>query len=79
MHKQLFIMLASIVLLGAFAAAQEKAAPPSAAQTKPESKKEKAMNPVVVMKTSMGTLELELFRSDAPKTVENFVGLAKKG
>ncbi|MBI1805441.1 MAG: peptidylprolyl isomerase [Ignavibacteria bacterium] len=34
---------------------------------------------IVVMETSMGTIELAMFRPDAPKTVENFVGLAKKG
>lgn len=34
---------------------------------------------VAVIKTNMGTIELELFEKAAPKTVENFVGLAKKG
>jgi len=34
---------------------------------------------VAIMKTSMGTIEIELFPEQAPKTVENFVGLAKKG
>jgi cyclophilin family peptidyl-prolyl cis-trans isomerase len=29
--------------------------------------------------TEKGTIELELYPKDAPKTVENFVGLAKKG
>ena len=29
--------------------------------------------------TNMGTIEVSLFRADAPKTVENFEGLAKKG
>jgi len=32
--------------------------------------------PVVTMKTSMGTITLKLFKDKAPKTVENFVGLA---
>lgn len=31
-----------------------------------------------VIETSMGTIEIELFRNDAPKTVENFVKLAEK-
>ena len=31
-----------------------------------------------VIETSMGTIECELYRSDAPKTVENFVKLAEK-
>ena len=34
---------------------------------------------VAVMKTNMGTIELELFVDKTPKTVENFVGLANKG
>ncbi len=38
-----------------------------------ESKKEFA-----VVETSLGTFEFELYRSDAPKTVENFVKLAQK-
>lgn len=31
-----------------------------------------------VIETSMGTIEVEFYRSDAPKTVENFVKLAEK-
>ncbi len=31
-----------------------------------------------VIETSMGTIEIEFFRNDAPKTVENFVKLAEK-
>lgn len=34
---------------------------------------------IAVMQTNMGTIELELFEKLTPKTVENFVGLAKKG
>ncbi len=34
---------------------------------------------VAIIKTNMGTIELELFDKLAPKTVENFVGLAEKG
>jgi cyclophilin family peptidyl-prolyl cis-trans isomerase len=33
---------------------------------------------IAVVETSMGTFEMELYRSDAPKTVENFVRLAGK-
>jgi cyclophilin family peptidyl-prolyl cis-trans isomerase len=33
---------------------------------------------IAVIETSLGTIEAELYRSDAPKTVENFVGLAQK-
>ena len=34
---------------------------------------------VVVLETNQGNIELTLFADKAPKTVENFVGLVKKG
>ncbi|MCJ7553646.1 MAG: peptidylprolyl isomerase [Ignavibacteriaceae bacterium] len=34
---------------------------------------------VALIKTNMGTVEIELFESQTPKTVANFVGLAEKG
>lgn len=34
---------------------------------------------VAVMETNMGTIEIQLFEDKAPKTVENFAGLAEKG
>ncbi len=37
-----------------------------------------AKNPVAVVKTNMGTFKIELYQDDAPKTVKNFVGLAKQ-
>ena len=33
---------------------------------------------VAVIETTLGTIEAELYPADAPKTVENFVGLAGK-
>jgi peptidylprolyl isomerase len=36
-------------------------------------------SPVVVFETTQGNVEIKLFQSEAPKTVENFVGLVKKG
>jgi cyclophilin family peptidyl-prolyl cis-trans isomerase len=35
-----------------------------------------AKHPVIEMKTSLGTMKIELFSDIAPKTVENFIGLA---
>lgn len=32
-----------------------------------------------ILETSKGTIEVELFQSDAPKTVANFTGLAEQG
>jgi len=40
---------------------------------------ENPSNPVAVMKTNYGTIELELFPKAAPKTVANFIGLAEGG
>ena len=34
---------------------------------------------LAVVETSLGTFEIELYQKDAPKSVKNFVGLAKKG
>jgi cyclophilin family peptidyl-prolyl cis-trans isomerase len=52
--------------------------------TKKESKKmadntQQDSTLVAVIKTNMGNIELELFADKAPKTVENFIGLAEKG
>jgi cyclophilin family peptidyl-prolyl cis-trans isomerase len=34
-------------------------------------------NPVYVIQTTLGDIEVELFQSEAPKTVANFIGLAE--
>jgi peptidylprolyl isomerase len=36
-------------------------------------------NPIVVLQTNQGNIELTLFPKEAPKTVENFIGLVNKG
>ena len=36
-------------------------------------------NPVVTIKTSMGSIDVELFPDKAPKSVENFLGYVKAG
>jgi len=53
-----------------------KAAMPKKETPKPTIQKGKE---IVVIETNMGTIELSLFRAEAPKTVDNFEGLAKKG
>lgn len=40
--------------------------------------KPKKGDKIVIMKTTMGTIKLRLFPEFAPKTVENFIGLAEK-
>ncbi len=37
------------------------------------------MPTIAVLQTSQGDVEIELYSKEAPKTVENFVGLIKKG
>jgi cyclophilin family peptidyl-prolyl cis-trans isomerase len=47
----------------------------------PQKEKRKTMSQgkeTAVIETTLGTIEAELYRRDAPKTVENFVGLAGK-
>ncbi len=39
----------------------------------------KAKNPRVLMETSMGNIEIELFADKAPKSVENFLAYVKDG
>ncbi len=52
----------------------------SAQTANTSSKKEKKVEKeIVVIETNMGNIEIEMYRADAPKTVENFVQLAKKG
>ena len=36
-------------------------------------------NPMVEMRTSLGTMKIELYPDKAPKTVENFLGYAREG
>ena len=46
---------------------------------KEEGKKMSSPTTVAIIKTNMGTIEIELFADKTPKTVENFVGLSEKG
>lgn len=69
------LLLAAAVLSGlSTAGAIQKAKTGEEKSAKMENVKE-----IGVIETSMGTIEVELDRKDAPKTVENFVKLAKKG
>jgi cyclophilin family peptidyl-prolyl cis-trans isomerase len=48
-------------------------------ETTSSEQKTKEKTEVAVIKTNMGTIELELFPKEAPKAVENFAKLANKG
>lgn len=73
--KQLMIGL--MISLATFAcnAQEEGKVETKQTQTKEETKE----MTVAIIKTNMGTIEIELFAKETPKTVENFVGLANKG
>jgi len=49
---------------------------PGAEQTKPPAAP--AKDPVLVLETVKGTIEIQLFRSEAPKSVDHIVELAKR-
>jgi cyclophilin family peptidyl-prolyl cis-trans isomerase len=50
-----------------------------AATTKTAAVKETAGNPIVIIKTSAGEIEAELFADKAPLSVKNFLAYVKKG
>jgi cyclophilin family peptidyl-prolyl cis-trans isomerase len=60
----------SLILAGLMAGMMADQA--AAQHATPESKE------IAVIETSLGTFEAELYRADAPKTVDNFVRLAEK-
>ena len=64
-------MMTGIIMLVGFTALPESRAATPGASAPPK-------NQYALVETSMGTFEFELYGADAPKTVENFVGLAKK-
>jgi cyclophilin family peptidyl-prolyl cis-trans isomerase len=76
MKRLLFVALALTLAAGC------AADPVTTAKDKVGGKKKKAPsgenNPVVVMKTSMGTIKVELFPEDAPGTVKNFLHYVDK-
>jgi len=76
MVRSTIILLLTVVLsVGAFTQAKKsKGSSMSSGQATPGA----ASKHTAVIATSMGTIEIELFGNDAPKTVENFVKLAEK-
>jgi cyclophilin family peptidyl-prolyl cis-trans isomerase len=78
--KRLFSIatLASLALTASFTFAQDKAAT-KPAEKAPEKTVSTAGKPQVEMKTSAGTIVIELDPAAAPKSVENFLEYAKAG
>jgi cyclophilin family peptidyl-prolyl cis-trans isomerase len=49
------------------------------APARAQAKKTKAGNPIVVLETRLGAIEVELFKEKAPKSVENFLAYVNSG
>ena len=69
-------MPAMLMLVAALAGGMASGYPQSKQQGKRKPMKQEKV--VAVIETTLGTIEAELYSADAPKTVENFVGLAGK-
>lgn len=70
------LTMAALMLFAAVnAQTKEKAATTTTEDKKPKMENKKETG---VIETSMGTIEVEFYRSDAPKTVENFTKLAQQ-
>ena len=70
-----FITVVIVLALAAFAAACVQAAH----KKNKEGEMTDMANPVAVIETNKGNIELELFADKAPKTAQNFIDLAQKG
>ena len=75
MIKLLYFFIAVLV----FAGCQSSDTIQDESNKKKEETKMSEEKTVAVIKTNYGTIEIELFKDKAPKTVENFIGLANKG
>jgi len=69
LKKILLLMMTALLLLSVGCTAAGKTGKGETGMT----------NPIAVFETSEGTFEIELYADKAPKTVENFVTLTKKG
>jgi len=73
------IFVVSLLLTAAVAGAADPAPSAAAPAAKEGSKMETGKNPIVVITTSMGTIEAELFADKAPESVKNFLAYAESG
>ena len=78
MIKISFVILMLIGILGCQGSETVKDESNQTEKKEEERKVSKEMT-VAVINTNLGTIEIELFADQTPKTVENFVGLAEKG
>ena len=73
------MFVVSLLLTAAVAGAADPAPSAAAPAAKEGSKMETGKNPIVVITTSMGTIEAELYADKAPETVKNFLAYAAAG
>jgi len=75
--------LVGLLLIGSVACSAEPKATPITSETTAakavDPMASKKSNPIVVLETNQGNIELELFPEIAPKAVKNFIELSKKG
>jgi cyclophilin family peptidyl-prolyl cis-trans isomerase len=70
----LTMALLTAPLAGSIASQEPKPAP----APKPDAAPKPAAGPVLVVETAKGTIEIEMYPADAPKTVEQITALAKR-
>ena len=75
MRTRLLLLTALVVALGGFAAAWAQAPKPA----EPQKGHAHVTQTAEITMEKGGVIKIEFFADDAPKTVENFVTLAKKG
>lgn len=77
MHRMFSLIITMVLVLTFFAVAQKSQPKKKTEKSKSEGSKMTEVtsvgNPVVVMKTSMGTMKIELNQDKAPATVKNFL------
>jgi cyclophilin family peptidyl-prolyl cis-trans isomerase len=77
--RTMTLAVAVALLCSAAVFAQNDAKPDKKTATTQNKQKEKAVKvETAIIETEHGTIEIEFYRADAPKTVENFVQLAKQ-
>jgi cyclophilin family peptidyl-prolyl cis-trans isomerase len=78
--RKLLILIAAVALLGGCAAsAQKTVVSPGSLNSNIINSSTNQPNSMVKITTNLGDITMELFANDAPKTVENFLTLTKKG
>lgn len=73
--KKILLLLCCMLMLFAVSCGGEEISTAETPQLEPPAKGET----IAVMKTDMGDIKMKFFPLEAPKAVENFIGLAKKG